>query len=106
VTMTTRRQRMVAAILLAGLLDLTANYLAAHVLLPVGPFLIPGGTVVFALGFTTYDYIRRQHGARATLAAIGLGCATSALYALAFGGGVGRRWAGPARPVGRRNRSP
>jgi len=52
VTMTTRRQRMVAAILLADLLDLTANYLAAHVLLPVGPFLIPGGTFVFALGFT------------------------------------------------------
>lgn len=86
----TSRDLLIAAIILAGLLDFCANYLAAYVLLPVGPFLIPGGTFVFALGFTTYDYIRRQHGLAPTVAAIVLGFAASMLYAAVWGGGVGR----------------
>jgi uncharacterized PurR-regulated membrane protein YhhQ (DUF165 family) len=60
--MTTRRPMLATAIALAALLDVSANWLAAHLLLTVGPFLIPGGTFLFALGFTTYDYIRRQYG--------------------------------------------
>lgn len=84
------RNLMVAAVALAALLDFSANWLAAHVLLAVGPFLIPGGTFVFALGFTTYDYIRRQHGLRPTLVAIVLGFVASILYSALWGGGVGR----------------
>jgi uncharacterized PurR-regulated membrane protein YhhQ (DUF165 family) len=84
------RDLMIAAIAVAALLDFSANWLAAHVLLQVGPFLIPGGTFVFALGFTTYDYIRRQHGFAPTLYAIGLGFIASVLYSAVFGGGVGR----------------
>lgn len=86
----TSRQLMVLAIALAGLLDFSANWLAAHVFVSVGPFLIPGGTFVFALGFTTYDYIRRQHGLGPTVWAIMIGFAVSMLYSLAWGGGVGR----------------
>lgn len=84
------RDLMIGAIAVAALLDFSANWLAAHVLLQVGPFLIPGGTFVFALGFTTYDYIRRQHGFAPTLYAIGLGFVASVLYSAVFGGGVGR----------------
>jgi uncharacterized PurR-regulated membrane protein YhhQ (DUF165 family) len=86
----TTRELMIVAVLLAGLLDFCANWLAAHVLLQVGPFLIPGGTFVFALSFTTYDYIRRQHGLAPTVAAIGLGFVASILYGALFGGGIGR----------------
>ncbi len=86
----TSRDIMLAAIALAAALDVAANWLAAHLLLPVGPFLIPGGTFLFALGFTTYDYIRRQFGFRPALAAIVLGFAVSVLYSTVFGGGVGR----------------
>lgn len=86
----TARRLMVAAIALATLLDVAANWLAAHVLLSIGPFLIPGGTFVFALGFTTYDYIRRQHGLGPTVAAILLGFAASILYSAVWGGGVGQ----------------
>ncbi len=85
-----QRRLMVAAITLAALLDFAANWLAAHLLLSVGPFLIPGGTFLFALGFTTYDYIRRQHGFGPTASAIVLGFAASVLYSARWGGGVGR----------------
>lgn len=81
---------LIGAVILAALLDFAANWLAAHVLLPVGPFLIPGGTFVFALAFTTYDYVRRQHGLGPTLSAITLGFAVSVLYSAVWGGGVGR----------------
>ena len=84
------RELMIGAIVLAALLDFFANWLAAHVLLSIGPFLIPGGTFVFALGFTTYDYIRRQHGLTPTIWAIALGFAASILYSGVWGGGVGR----------------
>lgn len=86
----TQRRVLIGAIGLAAGLDFAANWLAAHWLVTLGPFLIPGGTFLFALGFTTYDYIRRQHGFRPTLCAIVLGFAASMLYAGAFGGGVGR----------------
>jgi uncharacterized PurR-regulated membrane protein YhhQ (DUF165 family) len=85
----TRRELMLTAILLAGLLDFAANWLAAHVLLPIGPFLIPGGTFAFAFSFTIYDYIRRQCGLMPTLSAIGLGFALSVFYSVMWGGGVG-----------------
>jgi hypothetical protein len=49
----------VGAIALAAALDFTANWLAAHYLLAIGPFVIPSGSLTFALAFTTYDYIRR-----------------------------------------------
>ncbi len=91
--MTTRhtsRGLLIAAVVLAGLLDFCANYLAAHLLLPVGPFLIPGGTFLFALGFTVYDFIRRQYGLAPTVAAVALGFVVSMLYAAVWGGGVGR----------------
>jgi len=78
------------AVTLAGALDVVANWLAAHLLVPVGPFVVPGGTFVFALGFTTYDFIRRQYGLRPTVYAVLLGFAASVLYATLFGGGVGR----------------
>lgn len=84
------RRLMIAAIVLAALLDVAANWLAAHLLLAIGPFLIPGGTFVFALGFTTYDYIRRQHGFGPTVTAIVLGFAVSVLYSAVWGGSVGR----------------
>ncbi len=84
------RRDAVLAVLLAGLLDFLANWLAAHVLLAIGPFLVPGGTFLFALAFTTYDYIRRQHGIGPTLWAVSLGFAASILYATVWGGGVGR----------------
>ncbi len=88
--MTTHRIMLSTAIALAVLLDVSANWLAAHLLLTVGPFLIPGGTFLFALGFTTYDYIRRQYGLWPTLSAVVLGFAASMLYAAVWGGGVGR----------------
>ncbi len=88
--MTTRRPMLATAIALAALLDVSANWLAAHLLLTVGPFLIPGGTFLFALGFTTYDYIRRQYGWWPTLSAVVLGFVASMLYATVWGGGVGR----------------
>lgn len=78
------------AVALAALLDFSANWLAAHALLRIGPFLIPGGTFVFALSFTTYDYIRRQHGLAPAVVAIALGFVASVLYTLLWGGGVGR----------------
>ncbi len=78
------------AVVLAGVLDFVANWLAAHMLAPIGPFLVPGGTFVFALGFTTYDFIRRQYGLRPTIYAVLLGFVASILYATLFGGGVGR----------------
>lgn len=79
-----------AAVAAAAALDFAANWLAAHVLLPIGPFLIPGGTFVFALGFTIYDFIRRQYGLGPTLAAVGLGFVASVLYTAVWGGGTGR----------------
>jgi len=84
------RSWLYGAVAVAALLDFAANWLAAHALLPIGPFLIPGGTFVFALGFTTYDFIRRQYGFIPTLWAIGLGFAASVLYTAAWGGGTGR----------------
>lgn len=78
------------AVALAGALDFTANWLAAHLLVPVGPFLVPGGTFAFALGFTTYDFIRRQYGLKPTVYAVVLGFTASVLYSTLFGGGVGR----------------
>jgi uncharacterized PurR-regulated membrane protein YhhQ (DUF165 family) len=80
----------VVFIVVAGLLDTAANYLAAHYLVPIGPFLVPGGTFLFALSFTIYDLLRRYWGLGATVAAIGLGFAVSLGYSAAFGGGVGR----------------
>ena len=66
---------VVSAVLLAGALDFAANWLAAHYLLAIGPFLLPSGTFVFTLSFAVYDYLRRWHGLRPTLAAIALGFA-------------------------------
>ena len=86
----TSRELMIVAITLAALLDFSANWLAAHYLIPVGPFLIPSGTATFALAFTTYDYIRRQHGLMPTVSAIMLGFVASILYSTLWGGGVGR----------------
>lgn len=77
-------------IALAVILDFSANWLAAHYLLPIGPWLIPGGTFVFALAFTVYDVIRRRGGLTPTLLAVALGFLASVLYAVAFGGTVGR----------------
>lgn len=77
-------------ILAAGLLDFAANWAAAHWLIPVGPFLVPAGTAFFTLSFTLSDYLRRWHGRRATVAAMGLGFVASVAYTLAFGGAVGR----------------
>lgn len=84
------RRWLYTAIALAAALDFAANWLAAHLLLPIGPFLVPGGTFVFALGFTTYDFIRRQYGLGPTLWAVGLGFAASVLYTIVWSGGVGR----------------
>lgn len=84
------RGLMMGAIALAAALDLLANYLAAHYLVPVGPFLVPGGSFVFALSFTIYDFLRRQFGLQATLAAVILGFLASMLYNAVWGGGVGR----------------
>jgi uncharacterized PurR-regulated membrane protein YhhQ (DUF165 family) len=81
---------MVDAIALAGALDFTANWLAAHCLRAIGPFVIPSGSLTFALAFTTYDYIRRFHGLWPTVAAIVLGFSTSVAYGALFGGGIGR----------------
>ena len=79
-----------SAVLLAGALDFAANWLAAHYLLAIGLFLLPSGTFVFTLSFVVYDYLRRWHGLRPTLAAIALGFAASIAYGAFFGGGVGR----------------
>jgi len=84
------RRVVIAVIAFAALLDLSANWLAAHVLLSVGPFLIPGGTFLFAFAFTTYDYLRRQYGLSPTLWAIALGFMASVLYSVVWGGGTGR----------------
>ena len=84
----TSRQLIVAAVALAGLLDFSANWLAAHYLLAIGPFLLPSGSFVFTLSFVVYDYLRRWHGLRPTLAAIGLGFAASIAYGTLFGGGI------------------
>jgi len=86
----TQRHIIFAAVALAALLDFSANWLAAHALLTIGPFLIPAGTFLFALAFTTYDFLRRQAGLRPTLAAIVLGFAVSVLYSVVWGGGTGR----------------
>jgi uncharacterized PurR-regulated membrane protein YhhQ (DUF165 family) len=86
----TSREIMIVAVALATLLDFSANWLAAHYLLSIGPFIIPAGTGVFALGFTIYDYLRRFHGLWPTLAAIILGFSTSVAYGALFGGGIGR----------------
>lgn len=89
--MTTRRGEMLVAIALAGGLDAAANWLAAHYLVPLGPwFLVPGGTFVFPLAFTIYDFLRRFHGVRPTLAAIALGFVVSVAYGAVWGGGIGR----------------
>ncbi|HZU13099.1 MAG TPA: hypothetical protein VFB58_09690, partial [Chloroflexota bacterium] len=77
-------------IILAALLDFGANWLAAHYLVPIGPWLIPGGTFLFALAFTVYDVIRRRGGLPPTLIAVVAGFLASMLYSLAFGGGIGR----------------
>lgn len=87
---TSARRWLYALVALAAALDFAANWLAAHLLLPIGPFLVPGGTFVFALGFTTYDIIRRQYGLVSTLWTVGLGFAASVLYTIVWGGGVGR----------------
>ena len=89
-TRITSRELIVAAVALAGLLDFAANWLAAHYLLAIGPFLLPSGTFVFTLSFVVYDYLRRWHGLRPTLAAIVLGFAASIAYSALFGGGIGR----------------
>ena len=81
---------VVFAVLLAGALDFAANWLAAHYLLAIGPFLLPSGSFVFTLSFVVYDYLRRWHGLRPTLAAVGLGFAASIAYGVLFGGGIGR----------------
>jgi uncharacterized PurR-regulated membrane protein YhhQ (DUF165 family) len=77
-------------VLLAGCLDFAANWLAAHYLISVGPWIIPAGTLIFSLTFTLYDTLRRLSGRTATIAAIGLGFAASIAYSLMFGGGTGR----------------
>jgi uncharacterized PurR-regulated membrane protein YhhQ (DUF165 family) len=77
-------------IVLAALLDFSANWLAAHYIIPVGPWLIPSGTFLFALAFTTYDVIRRQGGFSLTVTAVILGFAVSVLYAFVFGSNIGR----------------
>jgi queuosine precursor transporter len=86
------RQRavMMAAVVLAGLLDCSANWLAAHYLVTLGPLIFPSGTLAFAAAFVTYDYLRRWHGLWPTLAAITLGFTGSVVYALLFGSGIGR----------------
>ena len=81
---------MAALILAAAGLDFLANWLAAHWLLPFGPFLVPAGTFAFALSFTIYDALRRFGGIRYAGAAMALGFLLSMLYTLAFGGAVGR----------------
>lgn len=81
---------LLAMVLLAGALDFAANWLAAHYLIPIGPFLIPAGTFAFALSFTIYDFLRRQGGITTAVAAMALGFAASIAYTLLFGGAVGR----------------
>lgn len=80
----------VVAIIAAGLLDFLANYLAAHYLIAVWTFLIPGGTFVFAFSFVIYDFLRRWYGFGAAVAAGTLGLVASLLWSVSFGGGVGR----------------
>jgi uncharacterized PurR-regulated membrane protein YhhQ (DUF165 family) len=84
------RHIVILLVLLAGLIDFAANYLAANYLLSIGTFLIPGGTFLFALGFTVYDYLRRFHGLAPTGCAILLGFVASIAWAAVFGGGIGR----------------
>jgi uncharacterized PurR-regulated membrane protein YhhQ (DUF165 family) len=80
---------LVIAVALAGLLDLAANILAAKIMMPL-PFglLAPGGTLLFTLGFVTYDFLRRTGGIKPTVTAVGLGFGASVVYSLAFGGGA------------------
>lgn len=85
------RDLMLAAIMLAGVLDVSANWLAAHYMIPLGfGLLAPSGTFAFAFAFCVYDYLRRWHGLGPTLAAITLGFTGSVVYSALFGGGVGR----------------
>jgi hypothetical protein len=81
---------MILVILAAAALDLAANWLAAHYLIPIGPFLIPAGTFAFALSFTIYDFLRRQGGIAPAMAAMVLGFVASIVYTPVFGGAVGR----------------
>src|SRR5215831_10742252 len=81
---------MVAAVTLAGLLDFSANWLAAHWLLILGPFLVPSGSLTIAFAFVVYAYLRRWHGLWPTLTAIVLGFSASVAYGALFGGGIGR----------------
>jgi uncharacterized PurR-regulated membrane protein YhhQ (DUF165 family) len=81
---------MIAAVALAGALDFTANYLAAHYIIVLGPLMAPSGSLTFAFAFVVYDYLRRWHGLRPTVAAIVLGFAASVAYGAFFGGGIGR----------------
>src|SRR5438105_15053323 len=78
------------AVMMAGALDFVSNYLAAHYLVPLGPFVVPSGTFTFALSFVLYDYLRRWHGLGPTVTAIVLGFAASVAYGALFGGGIGR----------------
>lgn len=87
---TDRHVPLLAFIILAGALDFTANWLAAHYLIPIGLWIIPAGTFMFALAFTVYDVIRRQGGLGPTVSAVLLGFLASMLYTFAFGGNVGR----------------
>ncbi len=64
---TPTRAWLYAAVIVVAALNVAANWLAVHLLLPIDPFLVPSGTFVFALGCTTYDFIRRQYGFRLTL---------------------------------------
>lgn len=89
-TRTDRRVPLTAFVVLAAALDFTANWLAAHYLIPVGPWIIPAGTFMFALAFTVYDVIRRQGGFKPTVAAVFLGFLASILYTFVFGGNTGR----------------
>jgi len=89
-TQPTQRQTMVVAIALAAVLDFTANYLAQF-FVHIGPLMDDAGTLTFAFSFVVYDYIRRQYGRRATVAAILLGATASLVFALIPGnGGVGQ----------------
>jgi uncharacterized PurR-regulated membrane protein YhhQ (DUF165 family) len=81
---------ILVVILAAGALDFLANWLAAHALIPVGPLLVPAGTLSFAAAFVLYDLLRRRGGVLPTGAAMVLGLGASLAYATIFGGGVGR----------------
>jgi uncharacterized PurR-regulated membrane protein YhhQ (DUF165 family) len=81
---------MTGIVLTAAVLDVLANWLAAHYLISVGWLIFPAGTLAFALSFTLYDALRRFGGLGPTLTAVSLGFACSVAAGLWVGGGITR----------------